>query len=950
MKKKQLVALMALAALISACSLSDDDNARIDQAEDNLEKLALEPVITYPAENSTVNMITEVRVDTDESVDYKKLILLVNGVEVAEDTEAPYSFQWNPYFAADGSEASLLVKAVTTSGNSLRSKATKMIIDRSFEVNQFVLSEVSGGEPTRRSFPYGTAEISLAWNEIYGADMYELSAGAEVISSEAALANISLVEGENSTHIRARAAGQWGQWIELGTFWVYPPEAPNISATYDAGVVQISTTFADALDPSVIALVVNGEQALLLDEAPFELSWDPYFWASAFSVEWWITATLSDGRVIQSDSAILDKEASGVFDRIQISLPEGGPNYLGVDALLINWTDLTGASRYEYELENSFEEGVTEVASQNQVQLIGLDEGAYSLRVRAIGVGESLGAWSRATSFSIVAPEAPVITSPAQSTSFYNVSTFAVAWDPVEGAVGYQYRTNNGEWVAVAGLTAEVPTPNAGYFSIDVQAVDALGRTGETGSVAIDVAEPEVPVVDEVFVSWNEDKFDVSINWIVTEENTYQVRWVGLEDIYETRQNSIVIPAAIAGSYSWQLKVINAAGHESQWVNQGPLNVGVFRTELGGSKDEYGRQLLRSNMGGYLVLASTTSRELDLSVKIDSNQAAPWLLRFDESGNVINEIILPSPERIEGIVEDGAGNIYLAGYNWQEKNGLVYKLSPDFELLWRREYVSEASTDRFDITSIVSWGDGLVLAGSTWKTEGNTTSRDSYELFRVNIEDGAITQRQPLVGLSDDESVKIDSISQLKVSPNNELLIGGTLLPEDSEFYEYRAFVARMNAEFISTDRWVSEPYTFGNVGDMVFNSVDERLYIIGQADLGDIALAVLDAANLEELYVEASYTGEFFYEYGTGISSNREGGVLTLLSDSEKYTSPRPMVIVEYDELLLEISRTYLIEERGYTAESAILRNPDGSVTILFSQKDSGSNNNQLVLKRFSY
>lgn len=214
---KRLLAVTAATALLAACNLTEDDKKRIDDAEDKIEKIALDPKILQPSDQETVSGVVTVLVDVDDSVEYNKVTLQVGADVVEEDLEAPYAFDIDTYFLASEEKVTLLAKAYMADGNQLRSEVVNIIIDPTAGSSLRILSP-SANEAFDQS-----STISISWTEIPTAASYEYQLnGGEVFSTTTTTADISLEDvSMHSLRVRAKnekgEAGVWSQDVSFST-------------------------------------------------------------------------------------------------------------------------------------------------------------------------------------------------------------------------------------------------------------------------------------------------------------------------------------------------------------------------------------------------------------------------------------------------------------------------------------------------------------------------------------------------------------------------------------------------------------------------------------------------------------------------------------------------------------------------------------------------------------
>lgn len=921
-----LVLLLAIAACSSSDSDSDSDGSR------DADRASLPPLITYPADGATVSGLTEVRVDIDDAAAFERLSLLVNGIEVATDSEAPYTFAWNPYFDSETSDASLLVRASTDDGETLRSDPLSVRIEQPQDLSVIALQDLPEDNPDL-AFPYGTTDLVISWNSVTGADEYEYQIGdAEPTLTAATEARFSLAEGSNALRIRAADEDRWGPWVSLPAITVLAPQSPSITSTINEdGSITVTPSLDSSASFKSVSLVVDDEVVATSGESPFTFTWDPYYWGVQTTTRYRVQAELDDGRIFQSEDSVVDTEETQLTDRITVRLPEGAPNYMGIDTLNVSWTSVEGASAYEYQLN-----GVTGTAEQTSTTLTELAPGNYQLRVMAVDASGRKGVWSPNAAFEVQLPSAPKFASPQPSATLSDVSSVDVEWLEVAGAGSYQYRTDEA-WVDIQGTVVAIPALSIGYYGVEVRSIDALGRPGPSNTIHFQVAPPELPNVYSPNVEWNGEQFEVTLAWEAQGEgNRYEVAWGENPAPHDITTNSLKILVGATGEYSWRFKRTNSVGHQTEWVMQPKVPVGIFRTQLGGSRNDFGGTLFRSIQGGYIVIAETYSRELEPSI---SNDSAPWVIRLSETGSIVGDLVLTPPERVTDTYEDTDGSIYLSGYDFSSKKGFIYKLSKELEITWKKSYAATDSVERFDLTALTKWNSSIIAAGATWKTEGSFSSRDKYELLSISPADGDLLNSKEISSV---ESLPLIGANKLGVSPSGELFLAGMVNSGGNDLHFGLAFVSYLNSDLESRTAWISPQYSFVNVGDWKFTT-SGNLAVIGQSHSDGNTTVILNGSDLSQVALNLNEHRDSYYPSGSGFDRNDSGGVIALLQDGSQY----PMVVVEYGEELFEMDRRNISEERGYIIPGAVLRNPDNSLTILFSQGQSGSDNYDIIIKR---
>lgn len=368
----KITVILSYILFLSACGSSGGSTEK-------LEESALPPRVIFPTEGAVVNKATEIAIDLDDSVKYQSIKLLIDDTEIATDTEAPYTFTLNPYFMSDVNAASLSIKATTQHNSVLSSEEIKVTLDHSTNSTSIKITDAE----SLKEQPYGTTHLPISWVSIAGAIEYEYRANSSgVATTKTPRAEINLTEDINTVNIRASDGNQWGSWAELAKIKVLPPKAPRLSFPFDddTTVITVETLLDPAANFTHVDLVVNDEVVFTSTEAPHTFLWDPYFGptfnlpfgsvgygvekkfervdgtgfdtsAPTTEYQWWVEATLDDGRVFSSNAIQFNMADPQINQRFTIELPEGGPDYKGIDSLTISWNSIDLAESYEYKLD-----------------------------------------------------------------------------------------------------------------------------------------------------------------------------------------------------------------------------------------------------------------------------------------------------------------------------------------------------------------------------------------------------------------------------------------------------------------------------------------------------------------------------------------------------------------------------------------------------------------------
>lgn len=236
---KKTLSFVAITGLLTGCQITEEEKEKLEQAGENLEKIASAPFIAYPAENDTIEKSDEVRLLIDDSVDYKSMALIVDGIEVAVDEEAPYEFQWDPYYWSENEKATLIIRAITAGDNLLRSEV------RTVEIGENVHNLVKITNPINGQILQNVNSTDISWTARAGAESYDVRINGVTFNTEQTTASIDLPAiGNYSMEVRAiDSQGHKGKWSDESRISLAILSAPEVTSPSDGQVFQnVNTT------------------------------------------------------------------------------------------------------------------------------------------------------------------------------------------------------------------------------------------------------------------------------------------------------------------------------------------------------------------------------------------------------------------------------------------------------------------------------------------------------------------------------------------------------------------------------------------------------------------------------------------------------------------------------------------------------------------------------------
>lgn len=914
-----LVGAMSL-LLINGCGGSSEDKERIANAEDNLKKIALEPSIVYPAEGDTINKTIIVRVDVDESVTYEKVSLLINGVEAGVDTEAPYEFEWQPYFWSSESNVSLLARATTTEGSLLRSETRSVALAEGAFNQSIALTSA-----LETSYPYGTSEVSVSWSALSTAIGYEVKVNDnEANAVENATTNVAMEEaGTYNVFIRATdARGNTGSWNSIASLKIRPPNGPvaTLIDSEEGSNKVVNVTLDDSADYKAISLVVNGKVVETLTEPPYKFNWAPYFWSSSNAITWSISAEFSNGDLQSSEpSNISAEDVATLLKTITVETVTGETEFKNVNEVNIKWTAIDEAANYQYRINGSQLDAESTAAS---ISTLELDD--YTIQVRALDTKGRTGAWSAPLNISVIAPNAPTIASPSNGAAIANIGEVTVTWDAEDGASSYEYSLGSIiQQTQIASFSFSVPNTGTYYYS--VRSVDSFGRKGAwSNHHSVDILNPPLARISVETIE-NDTDFSLSITWSTPEYAQDYTAVVEIAKDPEFNNSLSGTPIEVTaiqeqitqnvptGRYYIRARFVDNFDHYGNWYSAGTVAPGLFKVEA--NIASYGWDTTDSPVdflidGSDIVVLSSKADSSDGSS--DDFHLSKWNTHGDKMWGNSFSTIATGAQSIDKIPN---GGYVMAGKGSRWVDALILATDKSGNYLWRDTVDGETdangnstrSESIYDIVALAENEFAYAKRATNYVRDANgssTSSTTSYSIVRYNrssLEENVTEINQP-------ESGEFSYPSQLLFSEGNLYAAGGykaegasydasddSYVPQESTSGAYLVELDPENDTIISTR-------TGGGLGNSTLGNISTSDFgiIVGYNDYYAGGATLFDPLTGYEAVVEPGI------RYSRAVVDPRNGDILLIGKDRDSAVYGEPIVAIRYRNGL-EIDRKYI-------------------------------------------
>lgn len=851
--------------LLAGCNLTDEEKEQLEKAGENLEQLADQIIITYPAKNSTVkNSIVTVRADVPEELNATKVSLFVDGIEIAyDDNGAPWEIEWPAYYWADDNNHSLLLKTTTESGSQVRNNESYQV-EVSSEANDMLgfIGNLDGKQLQ------DTDELAVSFNEVPYATRYEVKYGNKINS-------------ETGTTTRLKN-------LQVGNYQL------AYRALYD---FSESTTLKGAWSESVAIEILPPEIPLIT------------------------------GPVI-------------------------GENEKGFTATF-QWNSGNTEDKLTFKaVHNSSHQPVTvDVSADKAIVMIeGLDVGDFSWSVELENAYSHKNE-SEVKNFQINEIAAPVVYEPVKGYTETG-HTLDFSWKPVAATDKYSVLVkgfpNENSFVEYesADLTKLlVGELGFGEHEWKIKRTTISGRTVESEVRTSRILEPllkrefSTSVVKEATSGY---KVSFSGDESGLDGSSYQIG-LKLNSALEQFADCTTIcsfPSQKTGIYSYSIKRINPVG-QFTYKRGNSLEVGVFNTRLGGSKDDSPSQIIHSPSNGYLIRAVTSSYEITESLIGGSDD---WVIRVDDNGNLVDEFIenKAGRARYNDMIEVDDGSIFLVGDDKGTGAAVITKLDKNLETVWNQEVQYRPSPEfKYSFNYISEAGENIYVGLVKRDLNGSSTYLGNTTIHYVDPINGGISEALSLPSIS---GVRQAYVSLITTNLDGHLVIVGAGKPDPSSEYpgmEGGVYMLALDSEFKEVSQWHNvEDSDFIWVGDVKYMS-SGKVVIFGMGESGAISIGSLYPNGSMYRHYRGTYD-EYFTN--SNIAELSDGTLMSFVSQYENGSTR--YLLKGFNDYLTPVETKYL-DINGSISPRGLIVNEDDSITLLYSQGQDGYANDDIIVQR---
>ncbi len=510
------------------------------------------------------------------------------------------------------------------------------------------------------------------------------------------------------------------------------------------------------------------------DGEPWEIEWPAHYWADGKQYSLLLTAETSNGNTvhnIQETSVTVNTSANKA-----LTFEEGfnGRSIQEQGSLSFTFSDFEDATGYELLVDGELL--TTDTAG---IELNNLDVGTHTVQYRVLHDRLDSTPFSEVATFEVLPATLPTINEPVIDGISVTLSWDSIAeddsydiyWGPEDSTLELLDNINTNSYTF-----AEEETGN---FEWSIRRTNTLGQQSlMSPKTVVELLPPALPVMNEPEIEYKDEAYQVTLSWEVLEEGDSYTVYFGkqsesLQAQTATTKSSMVISGLELGQYQWQLQRTNAF---SQSVTSAtiPISAGVFKLQLGGSGDDYGRQIITSKDGGSIILARTKSK--------GDSQGDDWIIKLNSNGGIEWEYVLEKSgySRLKELREFSDGSLYAIGSNSNsdDRKGYLIKLfgeaSVENRLAWESEYRSDNAEKEY-FSSLTELNGKLYIIGTAQDCISTSCTTIAHKLYNFNPTTGILNNS---INLPDPEGALLDELGYLNSTTDDKLIIACTAKPE----------------------------------------------------------------------------------------------------------------------------------------------------------------------------
>ncbi len=417
---------------------------------------------------------------------------------------------------------------------------------------------------------------------------------------------------------------------------------PSIASPGDDAVLSTPTTIKINVDTTVphksVTLFIDGEEIATDEEAPFQFSWDPYFWSKdnqeSASVSTILVTALTEGGAFARSDVRNVYLSESLNESIEFTAPNANQSFKNTSEINLTWTARIGAVNYEYQLNDELI--VTTTGTNATLNLE--NTGNYQLKIRATNDLGYTGAWGPVHSFSIDIPDTLVLNPVTIQPDNGWQSNFSWSGSLTSSELQIATDQNFNFVVETLNTTAQRISkvlPDGNYFA-RLRTHNEFGHKSLWSPVQPfninNTVQILTPSANQSFQNTNE----ISISWNTSVGAVNYEYQLDNNPVASISNTNTTLTLNSIGIYQIKIRAINDLGFEGPWSALRSFNIvtpsAPILSNPTATKTQNGWQATFNWTG------SLTSSELQIATDQDFNSLVETLSTEDET---LNEVLAP---------------------------------------------------------------------------------------------------------------------------------------------------------------------------------------------------------------------------------------------------------------------------------------------------------------------
>lgn len=714
------------------------------------------------------------------------------------------------------------------------------------------------------------------------------------------------------------------------------------SQVSDASVIVRADIPSDVEAKSVTLLVDGVEVGKDDDGAPWEISWPAYYWGDGNKHSLLLKTVSGTGVELRNEPTSVTVSHS-VNTTLKLTSDSSTESYTFGNSTTLTFTPVDNAKHYEFDVAGDIIQ-----SDEPEVTLDSLSVGLHEIKYRAVLDNASqqtfTGPYSTVTNVQVQAPYSAdqlAITPTKGSLIIEDANSIELQLAAVDDAASYEIEVD-GVVSALQTNTTTLTDLTIGSHAVRYRVLFSDENAGDyTGAfspqVSVTVAQPDAPTELQASAAYVDDSYQLTLSWAAMDNTqSYEVELTNPESrpaTYTSETNQLQISDLVLGEYKWKVRRINSVQQASEYTVQESVNVGIFRKKFGGTGDDQAVQIVKSNDGGYIVLARTSSAEVSANIQGFNDD---WVFKLNRDGELINQYI----ERAEGharyskIYVDKFDSVYVIGSEPTSKRAIINRLNSDLTPAWNspQVYSLPNSLNEYSFTAIVNVKDKLIVSGRERLADRSTVDY----LHEVDAVIGTVSDPIAIPRAAGEIGVRL--VKDL-FSNDGELIVVGLHVPDSGNpMSDSRSYFMKLSSTFQQVSSWRSdrhfEYFTLSGA-----ELKDNRIYFSGRS------------GALENVYSTVSLDGNGYrriqdgsHTYSTGSLGFLNGGGVVLFSSQNSDSTP---VLREFNSLLQAGIQKEVVGEGSWSWGRGIVTDANDAIILLLNHRDTADSKNNIVIRR---